>query len=85
MRMQLQWDLQKIGSAQLDNGSSCWSQETLKYLYLLFSPEELLPLDVYVFNTEAHPLKLPRGIKSQRGSGGKALRDKSFAGLLNQT
>ena len=28
----------------------------LKYLYLLFSGEELVPLDKWVFNTEAHPL-----------------------------
>ena len=30
--------------------------ETLKYLYLLFSPPAALPADVYVLNTEAHPL-----------------------------
>ena len=30
----------------------------LKYLYLLFSEDELIPLDKYVFNTEAHPLKV---------------------------
>lgn len=30
--------------------------ETLKYLYLLFSPEDLLPLKRVVFNTEAHVL-----------------------------
>jgi len=30
--------------------------ETLKYLYLLFSEDNLVPLDKYVFNTEAHPL-----------------------------
>jgi len=30
--------------------------ETLKYLYLLFSEDSLIPLDKYVFNTEAHPL-----------------------------
>lgn len=30
--------------------------ETLKYLYLLFSEEDQLPLSKYVFNTEAHPL-----------------------------
>ncbi|KAG2179971.1 hypothetical protein INT43_003758 [Umbelopsis isabellina] len=30
--------------------------ETLKYLYLLFGPEDILPLDKYIFNTEAHPL-----------------------------
>ena len=31
--------------------------ETLKYLYLLFAPEETLDLDRVVFNTEAHPLR----------------------------
>lgn len=30
--------------------------ETLKYLYLLFSPDDIIPLESYVFNTEAHPL-----------------------------
>jgi hypothetical protein len=30
--------------------------ETLKYFYLLFSNDSLIPLDKYVFNTEAHPL-----------------------------
>lgn len=30
--------------------------ETLKYLYLLFSPTDILPLDEIVWNTEAHPL-----------------------------
>jgi hypothetical protein len=29
--------------------------ETLKYFYLLFSPNDLLPLDQVVINTEAHP------------------------------
>ncbi|KAL3684934.1 hypothetical protein R1sor_002956 [Riccia sorocarpa] len=32
--------------------------ETLKYLYLLFSDRSVLPLDKYVFNTEAHPLPI---------------------------
>ena len=31
--------------------------ETLKYLYLLFAPDETLDLDAVVFNTEAHPLR----------------------------
>lgn len=38
-----------------DNLESFWMAETLKYLYLLFSPNDLLPLDQIVFNTEAHP------------------------------
>ncbi len=31
--------------------------ETLKYLYLLFAPEETLDLNRFVLNTEAHPLR----------------------------
>jgi glycosyl hydrolase family 47 len=31
--------------------------ETLKYLYLLFAPDETLDLKRVVFNTEAHPLR----------------------------
>ena len=32
--------------------------ETLKYLYLLFAPDETLDLSKFVFNTEAHPIKI---------------------------
>ncbi|KAK4168557.1 mannosyl-oligosaccharide 1,2-alpha-mannosidase [Cladorrhinum sp. PSN259] len=39
-----------------DNMESFWLAETLKYFYLLFSPDDLLPLDKIVLNTEAHPL-----------------------------
>ena len=31
--------------------------ETLKYLYLLFAPDNTLNMDKVVFNTEAHPLR----------------------------
>ena len=37
---------------------SFWLAETLKYLYLLFSPASTVPLDQWVFNTEAHPFGL---------------------------
>ena len=30
--------------------------ETVKYFYLLFDPDYTVPLEKYVFNTEAHPL-----------------------------
>ncbi|CAG8560866.1 2784_t:CDS:10 [Ambispora gerdemannii] len=36
---------------------SFWYGETLKYLYLLFN-EDLLPLDRWVLNTEAHPFRI---------------------------
>ena len=39
-----------------DKMESFFVAETLKYLYLLFSDVEIISLDKYVFNTEAHPL-----------------------------
>uniref|UniRef100_A0A669DB04 alpha-1,2-Mannosidase n=1 Tax=Oreochromis niloticus TaxID=8128 RepID=A0A669DB04_ORENI len=39
-----------------DVQQSFFLAETLKYLYLLFSSDDLLPLENWVFNTEAHPL-----------------------------
>ncbi|KAG0479435.1 hypothetical protein HPP92_010192 [Vanilla planifolia] len=41
-----------------DMMQSFFLAETLKYLYLLFSPPSLISLDEWVFNTEAHPLKI---------------------------
>ncbi|CAG8439304.1 7440_t:CDS:10 [Ambispora leptoticha] len=37
---------------------SFWFAETLKYLYLLFNEEDLLPFDQWVLNTEAHPFRI---------------------------
>lgn len=34
--------------------------ETLKYYYLIFSPPDLISLDEYVLNTEAHPFLRPK-------------------------
>ncbi|KAJ4826381.1 mannosyl-oligosaccharide alpha-1,2-mannosidase [Turnera subulata] len=41
-----------------DMMQSFFLAETLKYLYLLFSPPTVIPLDEWVFNTEAHPLRI---------------------------
>lgn len=42
-----------------DKMESFFLGETLKYFYLLFSDDlELLSLDRYIFNTEAHPLPI---------------------------
>ncbi|KAJ4266048.1 hypothetical protein NW762_004021 [Fusarium torreyae] len=40
-----------------DYMESFWMAETLKYFYLIFSNEEVISLDEWVFNTEAHPLR----------------------------
>lgn len=41
-----------------DMMQSFFLAETLKYLYLLFSPSTVVPLDEWVFNTEAHPVRI---------------------------
>ncbi|PHZ12000.1 seven-hairpin glycosidase [Rhizopus microsporus ATCC 52813] len=41
---------------QIDSMESFLFAETFKYLYLLFSPPEMISLDKFVFTTEAHPL-----------------------------
>ncbi|KAG0133549.1 glycoside hydrolase [Tuber indicum] len=48
-------NVNEIPPKQRDNMESFWLAETLKYLYLLFSPNDILPLNEVVFNTEAHP------------------------------
>ncbi|KAL0944752.1 glycoside hydrolase family 47 protein [Colletotrichum truncatum] len=40
-----------------DYMESFWLAETLKYFYLVFSPPDLISLDDYVLNTEAHPFR----------------------------
>ena len=45
----------------LDNQESFWPGETLKYFYLLFADPELVSLDEFVFNTEAHPFRWRKG------------------------
>ncbi|KAK3985758.1 glycoside hydrolase [Cladorrhinum sp. PSN332] len=42
-----------------DYMESFWIAETLKYFYLAFSPPDLISLDKYVLNTEAHPFLRP--------------------------
>lgn len=43
-----------------DKMESFWLAETLKYFYLIFSDPDLISLDDYVLNTEAHPFKIPK-------------------------
>ncbi|KAF7974892.1 hypothetical protein HWV62_11037 [Athelia sp. TMB] len=49
-------NVDKVPAEKEDKMETFLMSETLKYLYLLFSDASVLPLDQYVFNTEAHPL-----------------------------
>lgn len=44
---------------KVDSMESFWLAETLKYFYLLFSEPDVISLDEWVLNTEAHPFKRP--------------------------
>jgi len=48
-------------SNKRDHMESFWIAETLKYFYLLFSDDNIIPLNYFVMNTEAHPLPIDRG------------------------
>eukprot|EP01010_Urceolus_cornutus_P003473 NODE_48_length_2735_cov_382.878258_g42_i0.p1 GENE.NODE_48_length_2735_cov_382.878258_g42_i0~~NODE_48_length_2735_cov_382.878258_g42_i0.p1 ORF type:complete len:666 (+),score=113.29 NODE_48_length_2735_cov_382.878258_g42_i0:281-2278(+) len=52
-------DVRELPTQHTDHMESFFIAETLKYLLLLFSDESVLPLDEWVFNTEAHPFPLP--------------------------
>ena len=41
-----------------DSTPSFFYSETLKYLYLIFSPNDIVSLQEFVFNTEAHPFPI---------------------------
>ncbi|KAH9018226.1 seven-hairpin glycosidase [Lactarius deliciosus] len=49
-------NVHQVGGPKNDEMPSWFLAETLKYLFLLFTDEDLVPLDRWVFNTEAHPL-----------------------------
>ncbi|XP_026857442.2 mannosyl-oligosaccharide 1,2-alpha-mannosidase IA [Electrophorus electricus] len=51
-----------------DVQQSFYLAETLKYLYLLFSDDDHLPFEHWVFNTEAHPLPVIKKETADRSS-----------------
>ncbi|KAI1823261.1 glycoside hydrolase family 47 protein [Xylaria intraflava] len=46
-------------TVKADSMESFWLAETLRYLYLTFSSPNLINLDEFVLNTEAHPFRRP--------------------------
>ena len=48
------------GSGPTDKQESHFMAETLKYLYLLLSPDHDVSLEAYVFNTNGHPLRISK-------------------------
>ena len=66
-----------------DNMESFWLAETLKYYYLVFSEPDIMDLDKFVLNTEAHPFKRPepgkpfvKAKEEKKGGGKKEVKGK---------
>ncbi|KAI4295428.1 hypothetical protein L6164_035487 [Bauhinia variegata] len=51
-------DVTTIPPPRNDKMETFFLGETLKYLYLLFGDSSTIPLDKFVFNTEAHPIPI---------------------------
>ncbi|KAF8101042.1 hypothetical protein N665_0211s0031 [Sinapis alba] len=74
--------LKDVNTGAKDNKmQSFFLAETLKYLYLLFSPSSVISLDEWVFNTEAHPLKIVARNNDQRKPT-ITLRQRKFGGVI---
>ncbi|KAF3526551.1 hypothetical protein F2Q69_00046744, partial [Brassica cretica] len=74
--------LKDVNTGAKDNKmQSFFLAETLKYLYLLFSPSSVISLDEWVFNTEAHPLKIVARNNDQRKPT-ITLRQRRFGGEI---
>lgn len=64
-------DVTAVSPQLNDEMESFWLAETLKYFYLLFSEEDVVSLDEWVLNTEAHPFRRPDApVKKAAESGG---------------
>ncbi|XP_027364346.1 mannosyl-oligosaccharide 1,2-alpha-mannosidase MNS3 [Abrus precatorius] len=51
-------DVTSVPPHRRDKMETFFLGETLKYLYLLFGDSAVIPLDKFVFNTEAHPIPI---------------------------
>ncbi|KAF8123077.1 glycoside hydrolase [Mycena galopus ATCC 62051] len=51
-------NVDEVPSRKEDKMETFMMSETLKYLYLIFSDADVVPLNKYVLNTEAHPLPI---------------------------
>ena len=51
-------DVMEMPTTKEDSQPPVFLSATLKYLYLTFAPDDLLPLDQWVFNTDGQPLPI---------------------------
>ncbi|KAH9616594.1 hypothetical protein KSS87_011875 [Heliosperma pusillum] len=57
-------DVTAVPPHRRDKMETFFLGETLKYIYLLFGDSNIMPLDKFIFNTEAHPIPVSASIRS---------------------
>jgi hypothetical protein len=72
-------DVRDPGRTPDDRMESFFLAETLKYLYLLQSPDHSISLARYTFNTEAHPLSIFTSDRWGESGGGRPTTTRSLA------
>ena len=58
-------DVTTLPPQRRDKMETFFLGETLKYSYLLFGDSSVIPLDKFVFNTEAHPFPIKDTIEGK--------------------
>ena len=58
-------NISDVNSKKIDKMETHFMSETLKYLYLIFSSDDLIPLNEWVFNTEGHPIPIDSKFKTE--------------------
>ncbi|KAL0260718.1 hypothetical protein SLS55_004408 [Diplodia seriata] len=81
-------DITKAAPTLKDEMESFWLAETLKYFYLLFADEDLVSLDEWVLNTEAHPFRRPDAgpwprTEDKKAAAAAAGKDRVRGGLID--
>lgn len=80
-------DVRKAPPKHDDTQQSFFLAETLKYLYLMYGSNDEISLDEWVFNTEAHPLRIvqskaPTDVTTDNAAGQNVQDDVNKAPLL---
>ncbi|KAG9126786.1 maturation of Asn-linked oligosaccharides protein [Ceratobasidium sp. 392] len=81
-------DVRSTNSGYIDHTESFFFAEVMKYIYLTFANPNVINLDKYVINTEAHPFEAPAALRSYqpsvRAPASAPLPSKTWSGFIPQ-
>ncbi|KAH8929996.1 glycoside hydrolase family 47 protein [Atractiella rhizophila] len=75
-------DVNATPAPHWDNTETFWYSETLKFLWLTFTPGSTISLDDYVISTEGHPFPIQKKASTFRTSSHVAVLDVAHPGTL---